>query len=62
LILSLSVARNSFLDGIVVSLFSFLGLFLLHLIFHLRKNTKPMPGLPPLVFMTLLGYLVVTVF
>jgi presenilin-like A22 family membrane protease len=62
LVLSLSVARNSFFDGVIVSLFSFLGLFLLHLIFHSRKNKEPMPGLPPLVLMTLLGYLVVTVF
>jgi len=62
LILSLSIARNSFLDGIIVSLFSFLGLLMLHLIFHSRKNKVAMPGLPPLVFMTLLGYLVVTVF
>ncbi|MFA6436946.1 MAG: presenilin family intramembrane aspartyl protease [Candidatus Paceibacterota bacterium] len=62
LILSLSIARSSFLDGIIVSLFSLFGLFALHLMFHLRTDTKPMPGLPPLVFMTLLGYLVVTIF
>jgi presenilin-like A22 family membrane protease len=62
LMLSLSVAAVNLTNGLIVGLFSFLGLFLLHLIFTLRKNPKPMPGLPPLVFMTILGYLIVTVF
>ena len=62
LMLVLSVAATNLTDGIVIALFSFLGLLLLHLIFTLRKNPRPMPGLPPLIFMTLLGYLTVIIF
>ncbi len=60
MILAISVVKESLIDALIVSLFSFLGLFLLHLIFVFQKNKKPMPGLPPLILMTILGYLITT--
>ncbi len=60
MILAASVVKESLINALVVSLFSFFGLFLLHLIFVFQKVKKPMPGLPPLVLMTILGYLITT--
>jgi len=61
LMLALSVANTNLLNGIIIAIFSFLGLFFLHFIFVSKTNLKPMPGLPPLVFVTLLGYFIVTI-
>ena len=55
-----SVIKDNLMDGLIIALFSFLGLFLLHLMFSQQKKRKAMPGLPPLILMTLLGYLIVT--
>ncbi len=60
LILAASVARESLGSALIISLFSFFGLLFLHLIFVFQKIKKPMPGLPPLILMTILGYLVTT--
>jgi presenilin-like A22 family membrane protease len=60
LILAVSVAKESLVSALIISLFSFFGLFLLHLIFAFQKVKRPMPGLPPLILMTILGYLITT--
>jgi len=59
LILAASIARTNFYYGLIVAGFAFLGLISLHLIFASKTERKAMPGLPPLVFFSLLGYLIV---
>jgi len=59
LILISSAAANFGLGaGVVVMLFSFIGLFLTHLLFVLQKERRPMAALPPIATMTIIGYLV----
>jgi len=55
-----SVAKTNLVDGIIVGLFSLLGLFLMNLLFSFREKGQAMPGLPPLVLMSVLGYLLIT--
>lgn len=59
MLLSVSLLRISLLAAIIVALFSFLGLFLMHLIFINQKVRRPMAALPPIAGLAILGYLAV---
>jgi presenilin-like A22 family membrane protease len=63
LLLVVATAQISLWRGIIVSLFSLAGLLLMHLVFIRKaRKRKPMPGLPPLVLGTLLGFLLISLF
>lgn len=57
LILTVSVARLSFLQALIVAIFSVLGLLLTHLIFVNQKERRPMAALPPIAALSIIGYL-----
>ncbi len=57
LLLSASLVRYSIKQSLLVGFFSLLGLFLMHLIFNNQKVRKPMAALPPIVAITIIGYL-----
>lgn len=57
LILTVAVARVSFLQSLVVAVFSILGLLLTHLIFVNQKERRPMAALPPIAALSIIGYL-----
>ena len=58
LILTVSVARVSFLQAIFVAVFSVFGLLATHLIFVNQKERRPMAALPPIAALSIIGYLV----
>lgn len=55
LILIASLLNESFLKALFVFLFSLLGIFSATYIFFILK--KPVPALPPIVFLSLVGYI-----
>lgn len=58
------VANTAFSDlthGIVVALFAILGMALSYWLFVSQKFRKPMPALPPIAMMTILGYLLIKI-
>ena len=57
LILTVSVARISFLQAIIVGIFSLFGLLATHLIFVNQKERRPMAALPPIAALSIIGYL-----
>lgn len=57
-ILASSVVIYSLNDGIIVAMFSLVGLFITHLIFVNQCERKPMAALPPIATMSIIGYLV----
>ncbi len=61
-VLASSVARYSLSGAIIVAIFSLIGLFVTHLIFVNQRERKPMAALPPIATMSIIGYLVATLF
>lgn len=59
LFLVANVASSSLAQGIVVAIFAILGMTLSYWLFVSQKFKKPMPALPPISMMTILGYLLV---
>lgn len=60
LILTVSVARVSMWQALVVAIFSILGLLATHLIFVNQKERRPMAALPPIAALSIIGYLIST--
>lgn len=60
LLLSASLVRTSLLQATIVTVFSVLGLLLMHLIFSNQQVRRPMAALPPIALMSIIGYLVVS--
>ena len=58
LILACSLVGLYVSEAVIVALFSFLGLFLTHLIFVNQKVRKPMAALPPIATLSIIGYLI----
>lgn len=59
LILITSVVKSlSILSGIIVMIFSFIGLFLTHYLFVTQKKRAPMAALPPIAVLSIIGYLI----
>lgn len=58
LLLTVSIARVSFWQAIIVAIFSLFGLFLTHLIFVNQTIRRPMAALPPIAALSIIGYLV----
>jgi presenilin-like A22 family membrane protease len=57
-ILVASASHVSLLSGILVAGFSLIGLFLTHVLFFGQRERKPMPALPPIAIMSILGFVV----
>ncbi|MEK7151537.1 MAG: presenilin family intramembrane aspartyl protease [Patescibacteria group bacterium] len=62
LLLSASLVRDSLTQASVVMVFSALGLFLMYLIFSNQQVRRPMAALPPIALITIVGYLISTLF
>ncbi|MDP1629518.1 MAG: presenilin family intramembrane aspartyl protease [bacterium] len=58
LILASSALSIGLINAVFVSAFSLLGLFIVHLIFVFQEKRAPMPALPPIAAMSILGLLV----
>lgn len=58
LILACSLVGLYVSEAVIVAAFSFIGLFLTHLIFINQEVRKPMAALPPIATMAIVGYLV----
>lgn len=58
LILACSLVGLYVSEAVVVGIFSFIGLFITHLIFVNQEVRKPMAALPPIATMAIIGYLV----
>ncbi|KKP98790.1 hypothetical protein A2907_01595 [Candidatus Azambacteria bacterium RIFCSPLOWO2_01_FULL_37_9] len=56
-----NVAASNLTGGIIVALFAVLGMILSYYLFVSQKFKKPMPALPPISMMTILGYLIIQV-
>ena len=57
LVLTVSVARVSMWQALVVAIFSVFGLLATHLIFVNQKDRRPMAALPPIAALSIIGYL-----
>ena len=62
LLLAASLVRISVYQSAIVAVFSAFGLLLMHLIFTNQKTRRPMAALPPIALMTIVGYLIATMF
>jgi len=58
IILISSLVSVSLFGAIFISLFSFIGLFVTHLIFVNQKERRPMAALPPIATFSIIGYLI----
>lgn len=58
LMLAASVARADLLGGVIVALFGFAGLLVMHLAFVMQSKRRPMPALPPIAVASILGWIV----
>lgn len=58
LILAVSVISQSIVYSLIIALFSLLGLLVSFLIFNKQKVRKPMPALPAIAIMSIIGYLI----
>jgi len=56
-ILVIASLKINIFTSLMVALGAILGLIVLHIIFILQKERAPMPGLPPIVLGSLLGFL-----
>lgn len=61
LLLSSSLVRFSLLQAWTVAAFSLSGLWLTHILFFGQTKRQPMAALPPIVLMSIVGYLVALV-
>lgn len=59
LFLVANVSYNSIAHGIIVAIFAILGMVLSYYLFVSQKLRKPMPALPPISMMTIIGYFLV---
>ncbi len=59
LLLVCSLIPSSISDALIVALFSLFGLFLSFYIFINQKKKKPIPALPPIALLSVIGYLIV---
>lgn len=57
LVLSASLTRTSLTQAAIVTAFSFLGLFITHLLFVNQKKRRAMAALPPIAVASIVGYL-----
>lgn len=62
LLLSSSALSIGILNAIFVGVFSLLGLFITHFIFVFQEKRAPMPALPPIAAMSILGLLISLLF
>ena len=62
LLFAVSLLSSSFLEVIMVVLFSFFGLFLGFYIFISQKTRKPFPALPPIAFFSIIAFLLARIF
>jgi len=60
LLLSASLVRISIVQAVVVSIFSGIGLLLMFTLFSSQRERRPMAALPPIVGMSIIGYLLVS--
>lgn len=58
LILSVSVINQGIVHSVLVGVFSLFGIVFTLFIFSLQKKRKAMPALPPIVFFSIIGYLI----
>jgi presenilin-like A22 family membrane protease len=58
LILATSVLSKGFLEVLIVSIFSLIGLGFSFLLFSTQKEKKPMPALPPIALFSIIGFLI----
>lgn len=61
LFLVANVASTNITQGLIVAIFSILGMVLSYYLFISQKLKKPMPALPPISMMSILGYVLVRV-
>lgn len=59
LFLVANVALSSVAQGLIIALFATLGMILSYFLFVSQKLKKPMPALPPISMMSILGYVLV---
>ena len=55
-----SIATNSIWSGVIVGIFTLMGVFVTHLLFINQERREPMAALPPIATLTIVGYLIVT--
>lgn len=56
-----NIAVSNLTGGIIIALFAVLGMILSYYLFVSQKLKKPMPALPPIAMMTIVGYLLTMV-
>lgn len=56
-----NVAFYNLTQGIIVAIFAILGIILSYYLFISQKLKKPMPALPPISMMTILGYVLIKI-
>lgn len=61
LFLVANVAFSNVTQGIIVAIFAILGIILSYYLFISQKLKKPMPALPPISMMTILGYVLIKI-
>ncbi len=59
LIFAVSMARQSLSSGFIIIIFALLGLFANHYFFTHQKEPKPMPALPLISAMVIVGYILI---
>lgn len=58
LMLTASVVSKGILEAVIVGGFSFLGLLFSFILFSSKKERAPMPALPPIALLSIIGYFV----
>lgn len=61
LFLVANAAATNIIQGVIVAIFAILGMALSYWLFVSQKFKKPMPALPPISMMTILGYLIIKI-
>lgn len=61
LFLVANVASTNITQGLIVAIFSIFGMVLSYYLFISQKLKKPMPALPPISMMSILGYVLIRV-
>lgn len=58
LVFAVSALQTGIFNAIMVAIFSIIGLALTHILFTSQEKRQPMPALPPIALMAIVGYLV----
>ena len=58
LIFSVSMLSQGIIDTFIVAFFSLLGLILSFTLFVLQKKKQPIPALPPIALLSIIGYII----